>query len=269
MNTRTKSAQRSSEAAKAKDRRILLFGDSHTNAIQRAIEKRQGKGQSVPLVAHRLLKEKNGRDLGDTRFEDFLKLVSKLSPDDVVLSAIGGNQYAVYSMIQHDQRFDIVDPEQGGSGDSSAEIIPYRAIEEAFFTGLRNSDAKSLQALRAATSARVIHLIPPPPKRDNAFITEHHETLFRREGLATRGVSAPELRLKFWRMQTRVLQAICAELGIEVLMPPGRALDESGFLQPEFYAVDATHANWRYGERLMREIERRFLPAHSRAKAKA
>ncbi len=264
--TKAKTAKPSPTAANAKQPRILLFGDSHTNAVQKAIEKRKAKGLPVPLQAHRLLKEKNGKQMGDTPFEDFLKLVSKLGPDDVVVSTIGGNQHAVYSMIQHEQRFDFVDPEQPVSLDEAAELIPYRALEVAFDIGLRKGDGASVQALKLATAARVVHLIPPPPKSDNAFITEHHETLFRREGLATRGVSSPQLRLKFWNLQTRVLKAICAELGVETMMPPARALDDSGFLQPDFWAQDATHANWRYGERLLREIERRFLPATARAK---
>jgi hypothetical protein len=74
-----------------------------------------------------------------------------------------------------------------------------------------------------------------------------------------RGVSSPELRMKFWNLQTRVLVEICKELGVEVVMPPRRAVDDAGFLRPEFYANDATHGNWLYGERIVREIERLYL----------
>lgn len=247
--------------------RIVLFGDSHSHAVQRAIEKREGKNQPVPLVAYRLLKEKNGRHIGDTSFENFLKSIGKLGPDDVVLSVIGGNQHAVYSTIQHPQQFQFLEPGETASADPSLAIIPYRALEAAFATGLRRGDGKSLKAIRAATVARVVHIMPPPPKADNAFIEEHHESLFAREGLASRGVSPPELRLKFWKLQTRVLETLCAEFGIEVMMPPAPTIDERGFLRPYYYAPDATHANWRYGERVIREVETRFLPAHGCAKS--
>ena len=114
-----------------------------------------------------------------------------------------------------------------------------------------------MEALRRATKAKLVHIIPPPPKADNAFIERNHETHFA-EVLPSRGVSPPAFRLKFWKLQTRILIQLCAEIGSEVMMPPARALDAEGFLRPEFYAQDATHANWKYGERVLRRIEKLF-----------
>lgn len=239
--------------------RILLFGDSHSNAVQRAVEKRSGKGESAPLCVYRLLKEKNGRSLGDTSFEDFVQIAGQLTADDVVISMIGGNQHAVFSTVQHPQPFDFFAPGEPDPAGNSPQLVPFRALEEAFESGLRRGDGKSIDALRKATIARVVHVIPPPPKQDNAHIQQHHESLFAKEGLTSRGVSRPELRLKFWRLQTRVLEKLCGEMGVEILMPPARTVNEAGFLRPEYYAQDATHANWRYGERVLREVERRYL----------
>jgi hypothetical protein len=255
--TKPRTARRTAQAA-ATAPRILLFGDSHSHAIQRAIEKRKGKGQATPLSAHRLLKEKNGRNIGDTPFEDFLESIRRLAPTDVVLSMIGGNQHSVFSLIQHPRAFDFFTPEEEAAPDSGLEVVPYRALEDVFAKGLRGGDGKSLEALRKATPARVVHIIPPPPKSDNAFIQQYHETHFARD-LPSFGVSPPQLRLKFWRLQTRVLAHLCAEFGIKVMMPPKRTLDDEGFLRPEYYAQDATHGNWRYGERVLRDVERRYL----------
>lgn len=256
-----KAAKAVAVAAAEKERsarhpRILLFGDSHAHAVQRAVSKREGKGQSAPISAHSLLKDKNGVRIGSTSFERFLKLAGELGPGDVVVSMVGGNQHAVYSTIQHPQPFDFFTPDQGVS-DGGAEIIPYRAIEDVFEYGLRKGDGGTLEAIRAATVARVVHVLPPPPKQDNDHIVRHHETTFR-EDLPQHGVSSPELRLKFWKLQSRILKRLCKEFQIEVMMPPKRAVDEGGFLRPEFYANDATHGNWRYGERVIREIERRY-----------
>ncbi len=263
MNTISKPlrADGSASGGKPKKLRIALFGDSHSHAVQRAIDKRVGKGLPVPLSAYRLLKEKNGIKIGDTSFEHFQDIVRRFATEDVVLSMIGGNQHSVFSLIQHAQPFDFFTPD-GRAGEDGSENIPYRALEDAFVQGLRRGDGASLEALRKATSARVVHIIPPPPKSDNAFIGQNHESRFAQD-LQVRGVSSPALRLKFWNLQTRVLEDICSVIGVEVMLPPTRTVDEEGFLRPEFYARDATHANWLYGERVLREIEKRFVPQDS------
>lgn len=258
----TRGVERGAATAASVRPTILLFGDSHSYAVGRAVEKRKGKGHPVPLTVHRLSKEKNGKRIGDTTMEQFLDRIRKLAPDDVVLSMIGGNQHAVLSTIQHPEPFDFFTPQAWGMPQpASCAVVPFKALEDAMTKGLRNGDAKSLRAIRQATAARVVHIIPPPPKADNAFIQGHHESLFAGAGIATLGVSHPVLRLKFWMLQTLVLRRICRKLNIELLMPPRVAVTE-GFLKPDYYADDATHANWRYGERLLREIEKRFIPDH-------
>jgi hypothetical protein len=240
-----------------KNRRVLLFGDSHAHAVERAIAKRVGKGLPVTLTAHRLLKDKGDIQIGNITFEAFLKLASTLGPDDVVVSLIGGNQHAVYSTVQHRLRFDFYSPDVPSIDEAASEIVPYRAIEAVFDTGLRSGDGRLLETLRSATAARIVHVLSPPPKEDSAHITRYHETAFKQD-LPKRGVSSAHLRLKFWKLQSRIVRQICSELNIEVMAPPKRTVDEGGFLRPEFYATDATHGNWRYGERVIREVERLY-----------
>lgn len=237
--------------------RIILFGDSHSYAVQRAIERRVAKDIAVPLQAHRLRKIKNGIVMGDTSFEEFLAEASTLSEDDVVVSMIGGNQHAVFSTVQHPQHFTFMLPGDQAAR-SDAEIIPYRALAQHFETGIRGRDGQSLSALRKATCSRIVHLQAPPPKRDNDHILKHHESRFAEDKIADLGVSAPELRMAFWQLQATLLTRLCAELDIEVLPPPPGALDPDGFLAEAFYASDATHANPLYGEEVLRQIEERF-----------
>lgn len=254
---RNAAAPRSSrKAAPAKQRRILLFGDSHAHAVQTAITKRRGKGQTTRVTAYRLLKQKKqGVHVGDSSLQDFLALVADAGPDDLVVSMIGGNQHAVYSTIQHPRPFDFYNPEGDPVDDSVEEIIPYHVLADLFGRGLWGGDGASLKALRKATHARIIHVLPPPPKADNDHIIKNHETFFA-DDLPEHGVSPPMLRLKFWKLQARLLRKICTALNIEVMMPPARAVDEQGFLRPEFYAQDATHGNWLYGERIIRTLEK-------------
>ena len=238
---------------------ILLFGDSHSYAIQRALERREKKRQPIPLRAHRLLKVKNGIEVGDTSLEKFLGIAKRLGPRDVVLSAIGGNHHAVFSTVQHPVRFDFVDFTDDSDTERNASVIPYRVLEAFFERAIRNGDGKSIEALRTATRARIVHVIPPPPKADGKFIQDYHESVFAKEGIISQGVSAPRLRLRFWKLQARILKKVCEGFGVEVLMPPAGALDAEGFLAPEYYAKDATHASPSYGELVLQQVEEIFL----------
>jgi hypothetical protein len=248
-------------------RTILLFGDSHSDAVRRAAAIRTHAGKPTPLVPQRRMKLKDGRRMGDTKLRHFLGRISKLGRDDVVVSMIGGSQYSIFSTVQHPQPFDFYEPDGPGAPDAGATIIPYRAVSElvrmSVVEGIDDDgfrikgDAADLEALRTATSARLIHILPPPPIHNGEAIRERHERIFADQGISTFGVCAPQLRLKFWTLQATLLQELCETLGIEVLGPPAEALSE-GFLRPEFHQGGA-HANELYGELLLRQIEAKFI----------
>jgi hypothetical protein len=237
-------------------RRTIVFGDSHVHALQEAARHRAAKGRKTNVEIRRLLKVKGSKSLGDTPFDEIIEIARSLGGDDVLVTVIGGNQYAVFSTIQHLQAFDFLlpcdDPDEF-AGD--AEVIPFRALADYFAGGIRNGDAESIRALRKATAAKVIQLIAPPPKRDNSFIEAYHDTRFAEEGIASLGVSSPELRMKFWRLQNLVVEQLCDDLGVGTLPPPDAARDADGFLARECYAKDATHANENYGELVLQQLE--------------
>jgi hypothetical protein len=240
-------------------RRIIVFGDSHVHALQEAVRHRSAKGRQSHFDIRRLLKEKGGKSIGDTSVDEIVEIVRSLGPDDVLVTVVGGNQHAVFSTIQHPQPFDFLAPGDEPDGlAEDAEIIPFRALYEYFASGIRSGDADFIKALRTATAAKVIHLIAPPPKGDNSFIEDYHDTRFAEEDIASLGVSSPALRMKFWQLQNRVIERLCEELGVETLLPPEAARDADGFLARGCYAKDATHANENYGELVLEQLERRL-----------
>jgi hypothetical protein len=278
--------------------RVVIIGDSHVHAIKDALEARGPSHAKGKIVAQRLLKSKplpaidgappQGRlrrlvgsarkiatgkrpgamtaVFGDVSLDDALKLARRLRPEDVLVSVIGGNQHAVFSTIQHPQPFDFELPDGAGRlAAGGAELIPFRTLYPYFRAALRDGDGKTIATFRKSTSARMIQLLAPPPKRMNDWIEQHHDTLFVAEGLARQGVSKPELRLKFWQLQNRAIEEICIELGVEVLRPPESSLDPDGFLARPFFAGDATHANRRYGELVLEQLEAMLLQASANA----
>ncbi|QIK79029.1 hypothetical protein G7077_09125 [Sphingomonas piscis] len=235
---------------------ILLFGDSHSHAVHLAVEKRRTKGLSSPVTVHRIRKRKEtGEWVGNTSFDGFLNHISTLGPSDIVLSAIGGNEHAAFSIVQHPVPFDF--HMENLALTKGSQIIPYRMIMPALAESIERGTARKLKAVCEATSARVVHLIPPPPIAANEFISRHREPLYARQGIHSSGVSSPELRLKFWLLQLRILYKHCRAYGAEVMLPPAKAA-EAGFLRAKYYGTDATHANRHYGELVLRSVEAQF-----------
>ena len=78
---------------------------------------------------------------------------------------------------------------------------------------------------------------------------------YRARLVAEAGVNRAATRLKLWKLEMRVLAYLCAEWTIQLLLPPAEAQTAEGFLKPEYYANDATHANAAYGELVLRQLE--------------
>lgn len=268
--------------------RVVIIGDSHIHAIKEALEARDAGATSQRVEAHRLIKMKQIRGespapkysgiaklakavratlkveshpiaqaFGDISLDNALKLARRLKQTDVLVSVLGGNQHAVFSTIQHPQPFDFMLPDanQQEPAAEGASLIPYNALYPYFKVALRDGDGETIARFRKATSARMIHLLAPPPKEPNSWIEEHHDTLFVAEGIARQGVSSPDLRLKFWHLQNRAMEEICAELNVEVLQSPANASEANGFLARTYFAGDATHANPRYGELVLQQLD--------------
>lgn len=223
--------------------RIFIFGDSHTAALQRAqaFEKRAANYDNIQIS--RVRKAKAGQMIGDESVEQFCRKIKRLGPDDFVFSAVGGNQYAVVSTIRHEENFSVLDArDKLNESKDVTQIIPHHTFKSYISSGVWNSDGPVIRKIKSSTRARVLHLTPPPPKFDNAFLVKNHETRFAEVGLGKLEPTEPTFRLACWEMQRECLAALCADVGIELVPPPAAALTEEGFLAPLYYGKDVTHA---------------------------
>lgn len=242
-----------------KQRTIYLFGDSHSHAVHRAATKWLAKGIPVPLTVFRPRKRKEtGEEVGNTSYPEFLDLISKLEPDDVVFSMLGGNEYAAFSTFQHPQPFDFFDKAPEAFVAPGTEVIPYKAIAAALQNSILQGPGRALKMLKDSTRARLVHIIPPPPIADNVFIAGQSKRLFNESGFDTTRVSPPQLRLKCWELQRHILYKLCRKSGIKVMPVPPKS-SEGGFLRAKYYGHDAHHANAKYGELILREVQARFV----------
>ncbi|MBO9669765.1 MAG: hypothetical protein J7485_04530 [Sphingobium sp.] len=207
------------------------------------------------ITVIRIRKDKEGKEIGDESLDQFCDRIAKLGEPDFVFSAIGGNQYAVVSTIRHEREFMVLNPGEGeGDIAANSEIIPHRAFKSFIHSGVWNSDGPILRKMRSATKARMFHLTPPPPKSENDFIRQYHESRFAAAGLGELEPTDPAFRLACWKMQRQCLADLCADADVELLPPPVATITPDGYLDRHYYGKDVTHANRRYGEQVLRQI---------------
>lgn len=239
--------------------RILIFGDSHIDALQRAI-KFEGRSEEYRNVeAYRVRKIKSGKAIGDIDLKNFCRKIRRLDEGDYVISLVGGNQYAVVSTIKLEPPADVIDRTLRGSADElrsfeGTTIIPRQALKSYIGSGVWNSDGPVLRRLKASTKAQIIHLIPPPPKEDNEFIRNSHETFFVSDSEGAIDPTDPSFRLKCWHIQKECLAELCEDVGVGLLNPPPNTISSDGYLARAYYGADVTHANRRYGDQALRQV---------------
>lgn len=237
---------------------IAIFGDSHTQAFKQALEKKLfcSRQVDVSVSAHRYARMKNGQKIGDLEDDQIHQMVARFHAQDLVVSTIGGNQHQLFALIQHPIPFDVF-PFNHERWKFSLDLtcIPRAQIFDTLEKGIRGKDFYRIKHLKNVSNCRVVHLVPPPPKKDSDHILRRHESDFVKRGLSEKGVSPASLRMNVWKIQVEVLGLLAREIGITLLDPPAATVDAEGFLAPAFYANDATHANSDYAALALRDLE--------------
>lgn len=77
---------------------------------------------------------------------------------------------------------------------------------------------------------------------------------YRGAVLSESTLNPPILRLKMWEVEMQALAGVCNEWGIGYIGVPPKARTTEGFLRPEYYAPDATHANVAYGHLVLEQL---------------
>lgn len=232
--------------------RILVVGNSHTQALRSALAARAEEAR--PTHGAEVLRLKSPKDprIGDASVEEVEAAAARLEPDDLLVLSRLGTQHYAYGTFQMDPPFSVVDLDtRQNRGPLEWEVIPIAVLTQALAMPHRDW---SLEArLRRATTARTLHLAPPPAKRN--LVNVGKRTVAPGAEPVLRIYNDPFVRLAVWKIEMAVLAGHLGHLGIEPLPPPGDACDEDGFLLPEFGADDVGHANAAYGELVLRQLE--------------
>lgn len=237
-----------------KNIRCIIIGDSHVDTIKKALKSYE-MTEGIDFSAYRYPAIKNEKNIGDLTEEELDALCKGLTENEFLISVLGGNQHQVLSLIQHPQPFDVLEKNEIYEIEQDVQVIPYQQLLDLLQSGLNGKDGKRIKHLKSLTKAKMIHLVPPAPKENSEHILKKHETHFSNSGIHDKGVSKASLRAKIWRIQVNALKNLSAEWQVAILEPPKGTIEDNSFLKPEFYANDATHANEKYGELILAQLE--------------
>lgn len=226
---------------------VYITGMSNTDSIAKALSTYDG-----PLKFHvdRLNPKVNTPSFnGAQPNPDFFRenMQAKL-----VAFALWGNWYNTLGLIEHPEKFDFIYPNFDEEVDETRRIIPFTQIKRTFNNNIRYR-LRMIDVLLPLSTSKVMMIEVPPPIGDEGHIRMFPGSF--REMLPN-GVTPPKIRLKLWKLQNEVYADFSRERNIGVLPFPEEAKTADGFMAPEFYHRDPTHANADYGALIISQLEK-------------
>lgn len=246
--------------------RLLIIGNSHVNSYG------GHQGRSPDDYEMNPIDEARGfmRIGGDSVNQGYWEAAVKLAKTFPIALCFLGNQH-VYHFMFLDKRFDFAMASHPGLVmDQGVELVPELQVREVFQPSMNHLEMVLKRMLDAGGQPPIV-LGTPPPKGDNEAIRRGmqinalHADIFAK--MATDLGVDPEkaqlapayLRLKLWFLLQQMMRETAERLAVEFWPVSASAMTEEGFLRPEYWGGDATHANGAYGALMLDEYERRLL----------
>jgi len=177
-----------------------------------------------------------------------------------------GNQHALFMFL--DKPFDFALASHPGLVvDEGVDLVPELQLRDIWLPSMSPLE-NVLTRMLDTGGPRPIVLGTPPPKADNEAIRrgmQVHADFFTKLA-SDRGLDyekaqlAPAyLRLKLWFLLQQMMRETAERLAVEFWAVSASAMTEEGYLPPEYWAEDATHANAAYGAIMLDEYEKRLF----------
>jgi hypothetical protein len=194
------------------------------------------------------------------RTDDYWTALKTKAAEQCVALVWGGNEHNGFYFFE-DQHFDLFS-RYVKKVIATANIVPQRVVKEKYREHSINELEELLKALAAASGTQVSVVGTPPPKKDNDKLREmlKHEPLFRRVAesknidINSLTIRPPHVRLKLWFLLQDMLADAVQQVGGKFIPVAAEVQDEDGFLRPEYWHHDVTHANQVYGEIMLRRV---------------
>lgn len=242
---------------------LLIVGNSHVNCYG------GHTGRSPEDYEMNPIDEGRGfmRLGGDPATVGYWDAAVKLTKTFRIAVCWQGNQHIAHFMFL-EKRFDFALASHPGLVvDQGVELVPELQVREVFQPHISYLENVLTRMLNIG-GQRPIILGTPPPKSDNEAIRrgmQFHADLFTQ--LASDLCLDPEkallapafLRLKLWFLLQQMMRETAERLALEFWPVSASAMTDEGYLRPEYWAEDATHANAAYGALMLDEYEKRLV----------
>ena len=238
--------------------KIFVYGDSHTRAIKVGAARFPKDVEfETEFAIHWLLTEKNGVSRGDLAFKDAKSVVATLQPGDIFVISLLGNAHNIFGLLKHEHPICVLDMQSHENISPGFELIPSNTMQDLFYSFCESN--KRVVELKNQSTVPVFHLMTPPPKEDSEYIISKISQS-RNTVIGVHDLNSPNVRLALWKLEMSALNRFCKKIGIMLIPPPSEAISVQGFLKPEFYGGDATHANRGYGELVLQQLKQLVIP---------
>jgi hypothetical protein len=176
---------------------------------------------------------------------EYAAIVSTADVSEIFLCCGGGEHVGI--SLFNNRPFEVYmpddDPQQEISRD--CDIIPYDVLlATCAFHVLE--PVPFVQRIRSLSSLPMYHILPPPPPAAEECARDRVPPVFR-DLIDKFGITPAPLRHKVWHICCTAARQTYQDMGISVIEPPAEALDERGFLAPQYAGADLVHANEAYG----------------------
>jgi hypothetical protein len=230
---------------------MLCIGQSHMVCVLLAAEEAGEPLEAIALKDVRWFGElkRTGLSVESLKSLDREALAKR---EDPVFSFIGGMYHTKLGLYRHPQPFDFVLPEAPDLPlEADAELIPSEAMRKVVQQAVRRH-LHLLRKIAAIAGGPVYHFESPPPPAESWLTAKRIEKAIMQKKLGP--LAGRFLRYKLWRLHSEIVRERAEEIGTRFVGHPQAAIDDEGFLRPEF-CRNPTHANERYGALILEQMK--------------
>jgi hypothetical protein len=175
------------------------------------------------------------------RTKDYWSTLARLASDYSIALLWEGNQHNSLFLVEQPIPFDFVPRGLEFLPVADDAIIVPEAVVRAKFQSLNGNLEETLADIKTCPDCKVALVGTPPPPVLPAKYGDVR-------------ITPSIVRLKLWHVMTEIMREEAEANGVGFIAVPDVVKDKDGFLKPDFWTNDSTHANPAYGEIMLSHI---------------